>query len=105
MFFPISTPLPTAYFILILLVQSLLAGAWKLCEHGDSFKPDAVLRISLSNTTLGCIDRYTALVNGSSPGPELRFRRSKAVWIRVWNDMSNENLTMVSTYHKTRIYH
>ncbi|KAJ5259627.1 hypothetical protein N7478_012608 [Penicillium angulare] len=38
--------------------------------------------------------RYSALVNGSSPGPELRLKEGQVSWIRVYNDMEHENATI-----------
>jgi len=70
-----------------------LISAYKLHTHDDTFIPDAILRVTAANTSIGCIDRYSVLVNGTSPGPELRFREGEAKWVRVYNDMA-ENLTM-----------
>lgn len=64
--------------------------------HDDSFKPDAVLHVTAQNISLGGIHRLTTLVNGSVPGPELRIPEGEVAWIRVYNDMQDRNLTMVS---------
>lgn len=71
-----------------------LISAYKLYTHDDAFVPDAILRVTAVNVSLGCIDRYSVLVNGTSPGPELRFREGEVKWVRVYNDMENYNLTM-----------
>ena len=64
--------------------------------HDGSFKPDAILRVTSQNISLGGIQKPTTLVNGSTPGPEVRVPENETVWIRVFNDMKDSNLTMVS---------
>lgn len=61
----------------------------------DTFVPDHVLRVTARNITLGCASRYSLLVNGTYPGPELRLKPIGAQWIRVFNDMIDTNLSMV----------
>ena len=63
--------------------------------HDDSFTPDEVLRVTRANTSIGGIYRYSTLVNGSIPGPPLKFLENSTVWVRVYNDMTDGNLTMV----------
>lgn len=63
--------------------------------HGDSFVPDAVLRVTLQTISLGGIQRPTTLINGTVPGPELRLPEGGVAWIRVHNDMKDRNVTMV----------
>jgi L-ascorbate oxidase len=63
--------------------------------HDSSFTPDFSLRISLENITQGCSIRESVVVNGTSPGPTLRIKPNKVTWIRVYNDMTDQNLTMV----------
>ncbi|KAM0524767.1 hypothetical protein ACHAPE_000868 [Trichoderma viride] len=62
--------------------------------HDDSFTPTHVLRISRKEFAVGGIIRYTTLVNDTLPGPELHLPEGKVVWIRVYNDMHDANLTM-----------
>ncbi|KAI9692770.1 MAG: hypothetical protein M1820_009369 [Bogoriella megaspora] len=62
--------------------------------HDASFVPDAILRVSAKNMSIGGIQRYSTSINGSIPGPELRFSEGKIVWIRVYNDMTDANTTM-----------
>jgi hypothetical protein len=64
-------------------------------KHDTSFTPDFSLRISLENITQGCSIRESVVVNGTSPGPTLRIKPNKVTWIRVYNDMTDQNLTMV----------
>ncbi len=64
--------------------------------HDETFVPDAVLRITAENKTQSCLgSKEIVLVNGTSPGPELRIQEGKVYWIRVYNDMVDKNLTMV----------
>lgn len=64
--------------------------------HDDSFVPDAVLTVTQGNIGIGGLERYSTLVNGSVPGPTLHLPEDKVFWIRVYNDMKDENLTIVS---------
>lgn len=81
---------------LLLLFPFLLPYDVTAIVHDNSFSPDAILRITAQNISLGGIQRLTTLVNGSIPGPELRVPENEIAWIRVYNDMKDQNLTMVS---------
>lgn len=75
----------------------LAGGNTAMHTHDSSFTPDAILRVMRANTTtLAGINRYTTMVNGSVPGPPLRFKEDQVQWVRVYNDMVDANLTMVS---------
>lgn len=80
----------------LLLFPLILPHHVTAIVHDDSFSPDAILRVTAQNFSLGGIQRLTTLVNGSIPGPELRVPENETAWIRVYNDMENQNLTMVS---------
>ena len=84
------------HYSLLLLFPLFLSFKVTAIIHDNSFSPDATLRITLQNISLGGIHRLTALVNGSIPGPELRVPENETAWIRVYNDMEDQNLTMVS---------
>lgn len=71
--------------------------------HDDTFTPTHVLRISRKQFCVGGIIRYTTLVNDTLPGPELHIPEGKVVWIRVYNDMHDANLTMVSQQQITSL--
>ncbi|KAL4931773.1 Cupredoxin [Aspergillus undulatus] len=77
--------------LLLGLAAATRAG---LVQHDDSFLPDHVLRVTAENYSEACSERYSVLVNGSSPGPELRLREGEVNWIRVYNDMTDANTTM-----------
>lgn len=70
-------------------------GAQTHLHDAASFTPDAVLRISAQNISVGGINRYSTLINDSLPAPELRFPEGEVVWIRVYNDMTDQNTTIV----------
>jgi hypothetical protein len=64
--------------------------------HDETFVPDAVLRVTQQNITQSCLpSKSNVLINGTSPGPELRLLEGQTYWIRVYNDMTANNLTMV----------
>lgn len=48
-----------------------------------------------NKVNMACRYRDSVVVNGTSPGPEIRLKPEQTTWIRVYNDMDNENLTMV----------
>nr|BAA24288.1 ascorbate oxidase [Acremonium sp. HI-25] len=78
-----------------LLAQCLLIEATScLVKHDGGFVPDHVLRVSSRNISIACTSRQSAVVNGTSPGPELRVPAGQRTWIRVYNDLEQENLTM-----------
>ena len=81
---------------ILLLFSLILLPCVTAVVHDDSFMPDAILRVTSQNVSLGGIQRLTTLVNGSAPGPEVRVPENETVWIRVFNDMKDSNLTMVS---------
>lgn len=65
--------------------------------HDASFSPDFILNVTEKPFTQSCISKPAViLINGTSPGPEIRLAEGKIYWIRVFNDMDNQNLTMVT---------
>lgn len=62
--------------------------------HDGSFQPDEILRVSYDKVNMGCRWRESAVINGTSPGPPLRIKPEQTTWVRVYNDMETENLTM-----------
>jgi len=68
----------------------------KPIKHDEFFVPHFVLRVTEGPFTQSCIPKTDViLINGTSPGPEIRLAEGKVYWIRVYNDMDNQNLTMV----------
>lgn len=80
-------------FVLVLIQEVVATG---LHIHNETFAPDAILRVTAQNISQSCLPaKMTVLVNGTAPGPELRLSVGKTYWIRVYNDMVEQNLTMV----------
>ncbi len=79
----------------LLWISSLISTCAAAAVHNGSFIPDAVLRVTAQNIKMGGIQRLTTLINGSVPGPELRIPEGEVAWVRVYNDMKDQNLTMV----------
>ncbi|KAK3942667.1 putative L-ascorbate oxidase [Diplogelasinospora grovesii] len=84
------------------IITCLSLGGWipaiaqAATVHDDSFSPDHILRITLLNVSTACESqsRQTVVVNGTVPGPALHLLPGAVSWIRVYNDMSDQNLTM-----------
>ena len=66
-----------------------------LTIHDASFEPDIILRISSQQRTITGFTQSVPLVNGTYPGPKIELTAGQTTWIRVYNDMQGENLTMV----------
>lgn len=77
-------------------LSSTVLGAG-LVAHDASFEPDHVLHITTKDISQACDTRHSAVVNGATPGPTIRLQAGSAAWIRVYNDMEESNVTMVSS--------
>ncbi|KAF2155411.1 multicopper oxidase [Myriangium duriaei CBS 260.36] len=80
--------------LLLLLVLSSFVSAKHLRVHDQSFAPDYALRVSYEDIAVACRYRLSAVVNGTSPGPEIRLQENRTTWIRVYNDFEADNLTI-----------
>lgn len=88
------TNLPTLLATVVGLT-SLASAAIEV--HDETFIPDAVIHVTSAKTKQSCVaEKDVILINGTSPGPEIRLAEGKTFWIRVYNDLLHENLTMVS---------
>ena len=67
-----------------------------LHNHDSTFTPDFYLSVTYENHTVACQQRTSVLVNGTSPGPSLYLQPGKTSWVRVCNNMTDYNTTMVS---------
>lgn len=77
-------------------LTSMWVGAASAVQHGEGFVPTAVLRVTMEERKQSCVPTKEILVvNGTSPGPALVFEEGRTIWIRVYNDLKHENLTMV----------
>ncbi|TID16988.1 L-ascorbate oxidase [Venturia nashicola] len=71
------------------------AGAFaRLAQHGARFEPDYILRATAKNITSDCESHYAVVLNGTSPGPPIYLREGWTTWIRVYNDIPDQNLTV-----------
>ncbi|KAL9054231.1 MAG: hypothetical protein Q9162_004264 [Coniocarpon cinnabarinum] len=77
-----------------LLFQICQTIAANLQTHGDTFQPDVVLRISSIQAEIACVERPSVVVNGTTPGPAVSLPAGKTTWVRVYNDMSDQNATV-----------
>jgi hypothetical protein len=86
--------------ILVFVFVALLGAVQAITEsHDETFVPDAILRITQANITQSCLPpKLVVLVNGTSPGPELRLKEGQTYWVRVYNDMVDRNYTMVRLF-------
>ncbi|KAM4061159.1 multicopper oxidase domain-containing protein [Hirsutella rhossiliensis] len=72
----------------------LLGVRAELQCHDHKFQPDYVLVASEDDITINCESRHSVTVNGTSPGPPLYLTEGQTTWIRVYNRMLEQNLTM-----------
>jgi hypothetical protein len=84
-----------------LLCVSVSLASIQHYSHDGSFTPDAVLTVTRQNISIAGINKYATLVNGSIPGPPLRIPENVVFWVRVYNNIEDDNLTMVRSlkYH------
>lgn len=84
------------------VVASALLATWTaqlafalVIRHDDTFIPDHILRVTNDNIDIACDQHRSVVVNGTTPGPILRLAPGTSSWIRVYNDVEDQNLTMV----------
>lgn len=81
----------------ILLLLPFLGGLLaEFYVHDDGFVPDYVLEATLETIQVNCKPRLSVLLNGTYPGPPLYLTEGEATWIRVYNRMTDRNVTVVS---------
>jgi hypothetical protein len=91
------------YSSLALLLGLAVSSRASTVRHDHSFQPDHILRVTADIHSEACSERYSVLVNGSSPGPELRLREGEVSWFRVYNDMTDANTTIVGVQTATTL--
>jgi FtsP/CotA-like multicopper oxidase with cupredoxin domain len=85
----------------LVIVASVLLAVWsapvasELIRHDSSWSPDTTLYATAANITIDCQSRYSVLLNGTSPGPTLYLEEGKTTWIRVYNQILDQNITVV----------
>jgi L-ascorbate oxidase len=91
----------------IVLQVFALALTWT-CKVGANSpspqsKPDYVLVATAADITINCQHRYSVIFNGTSPGPPLYMREGSTTWVRVYNNIEDQNLTVVcQSMHRIR---
>lgn len=81
-------------FLVFIIIRTYWCVAADLHTHDDTFQPDEILHISSVNADIACIQRQSVVVNGTTPGPAVSLPAGKTTWIRVYNDMSDQNATV-----------
>ncbi|KAJ4359946.1 uncharacterized protein N0V89_000505 [Didymosphaeria variabile] len=85
---------------LFVIAASALLAVWsspataELVRHDKSWSPDTALYATAANITIDCQSRYSVLLNGTSPGPALYLEEGKTTWIRVYNEIPDQNITV-----------
>ncbi|KAF2731143.1 L-ascorbate oxidase [Polyplosphaeria fusca] len=85
-------PFTGAALTLVTLWAGTVSAALK--RHDASFEPTYVLYATAGNVTIDCQSRYSVLLNGTTPGPPLYLEEGKTSWIRVYNEIPHNNLTV-----------
>lgn len=63
--------------------------------HDGSWEPEYVLVATSQNITVNCHSRKSVVFNGTSPGPAIHMVEGHTTWVRVYNQIENDNLTVV----------
>lgn len=99
---PCKMSLYESCFVLLCLVLSFsfhlspVAAKRSMKVHDDTFTPDNVLRISSIDAAIACTHQQSTVINGTTPGPVLTLTADETTWVRVYNDMTDQNATIVS---------
>lgn len=84
---------------MLLFLRLLPALLWiqAICAIPPSpnARPDYVLVATAKNLAINCQRRYSVVINGTSPGPTLYLKENFTTWIRVYNRIPDQNLTVV----------
>lgn len=79
--------------VFLRLLAVLLGAATAAKPHPN---PEYVLIATGQNISTHCRSRYSVIFNGMNPGPPLHLKENMTTWIRVYNHIEGENLTVVS---------
>lgn len=85
-------------FHFLALLPLLAQAIAKSKVHDETFVPDYVLDASLEDIKINCKSRPSVLFNGTYPGPALYLKEEQTTWIRVYNRMTDKNVTVVSLH-------
>lgn len=64
----------------------------------SDYTPDYVLTATARNISINCLSRYSVVFNDTLPGPPLHLKENYTTWVRVYNNIADQNLTVVSTF-------
>lgn len=82
--------------ILTILLLFTLGVSTRFHIHDANFQPDYVLVAAAKNISYNCHSRYSVLLNDTSPGPPLYLKEGQTTWVRAYNNVADQNLTVVS---------
>lgn len=87
--------------MLTIAFQVAFAALFLMCNVAayapdPQLSPDYVLVATAADITINCQQRYSVIFNGTTPGPPLYLKENYTTWVRVYNNIENENLTVVS---------
>ncbi|KAF5019433.1 hypothetical protein F66182_8562 [Fusarium sp. NRRL 66182] len=81
--------------VTILCFLSHLAVALAKCQvHDSGFTPDYVLEATLDDIKINCQTRSSVTFNHTYPGPSLYLKEGQTTWIRVYNRIPSNNVTV-----------
>lgn len=90
------TPIHAFQLLCSVLIGVATLGDAKFFKHDGSFTPDYVLVATAQNISINCHSHYSVVLNGTSPGPPLYMQEGRTTWVRVYNNIPDQNLTIVS---------
>lgn len=77
------------------LTQARPRPDWQPWSGGQDYTPDYVLVATAKNITINCLSRYSVVFNDTLPGPQLNLKENYTTWVRVYNNIEDQNLTVV----------
>lgn len=84
--------------LLVLWAQLIVATA-----PSPQASPDYKLIATVDNITINCQTRYSVIFNGTTPGPPLYMKENYTTWVRVYNHIRDQNVTVVRHRIKARV--
>jgi len=81
------------YLLLIGTSSASTSSGWRPWTFDHA--PDYVLVATAENITINCLSRYSVIFNASFPGPHIYFKENQTTWVRVYNNIEDQNLTVV----------
>lgn len=89
-------------------LSSVILGSWlpaalagQTVTHDANFSPDQILRVTVAQAPSAWESRTDVVVNRTSPDLTLHIPPERSTWVRAYNDMADQNLTMVSRLSST----